>query len=107
MSGGMAKCGCIYATAQNTPTVRAGYEMGGYLKEPCPEHSPPLLLPRDPYEVQRELIAAAQDYMSQIGQGYEAHGLPFGPSQQESDARLRAALTAALAASGGDGKASP
>jgi hypothetical protein len=28
------------------------------------------------------LREAAQAYMSQIGQGYAAHGLSFGPSQQ-------------------------
>lgn len=35
------KCGCIYATAANTKAVRDGYEMGGYVKEFCPEHAKP------------------------------------------------------------------
>lgn len=30
-------CKCVYATADNTPAVRDGYEMGGYLKEECDE----------------------------------------------------------------------
>lgn len=34
------KCGCVYATAQNTETVRKGLEMGGYVKEFCAEHRP-------------------------------------------------------------------
>jgi hypothetical protein len=28
-------CHCIYATAQNTASVRSGHEMGGYLKREC------------------------------------------------------------------------
>lgn len=28
-------CTCVYATAANTPSVRDGVEMGGYLKEEC------------------------------------------------------------------------
>jgi hypothetical protein len=34
------KCGCIYTDARNTPAVRDGCEMGGYIKTPCAEHSP-------------------------------------------------------------------
>ena len=30
-------CKCVYATAANTPSVRSGHEMGGYLKEECDE----------------------------------------------------------------------
>lgn len=30
-------CKCVYATAENTPSVRTGHEMGGYLKEECDE----------------------------------------------------------------------
>lgn len=30
------KCGCVYADSKNTPAVRHGLEMGGYLKEACP-----------------------------------------------------------------------
>lgn len=30
-------CTCVYATADNTPAVRSGHEMGGYLKEECEE----------------------------------------------------------------------
>lgn len=30
-----SKCTCVYATAQNTESVRKGYEMGGYVKEVC------------------------------------------------------------------------
>lgn len=35
-----AKCTCVYATAKNTPAVRQGYEMGGYVKSSagCPVH---------------------------------------------------------------------
>lgn len=29
------KCSCVYATARNTPAVKAGYEMGGYVKNVC------------------------------------------------------------------------
>ncbi len=29
------KCTCVYATSDNTPAVRSGHEMGGYLKEEC------------------------------------------------------------------------
>jgi hypothetical protein len=29
------KCSCVYATTENTESVRKGYEMGGYLKEQC------------------------------------------------------------------------
>ena len=39
-----------------------------------------------------ELIGAAQEYMAQIGQGYLAHDLPFGPAQESADKRIRAAL---------------
>lgn len=28
-------CRCVYATAKNTPSVRKGYGMGGYLKSEC------------------------------------------------------------------------
>lgn len=35
----MRKCGCIYATSANTDSVRKGFEMGGYIKEPCPAHN--------------------------------------------------------------------
>ncbi len=31
----MTKCECVYATAENTPAVRSGHEMGGYLKAEC------------------------------------------------------------------------
>jgi hypothetical protein len=34
------KCGCVYADALNTPSVRAGYEVGGYLISACAEHAP-------------------------------------------------------------------
>lgn len=30
-----AQCSCVYATSENTPSVRKGYEVGGYLKEEC------------------------------------------------------------------------
>jgi len=30
-----SKCTCVYATAENTASVRKGYEMGGYVKETC------------------------------------------------------------------------
>lgn len=33
------KCGCVYADSRNTPAVREGYELGGYLKEACDKHS--------------------------------------------------------------------
>lgn len=33
-----AQCGCIYATSQNTKSVRDGYEMGGYVKTFCDRH---------------------------------------------------------------------
>lgn len=32
------KCGCIYADAKNSPDVRSGHELGGYLKSRCPKH---------------------------------------------------------------------
>lgn len=41
------KCTCVYATAKNTPAVRQGYEMGGYVKaeDPqCPIHGKATLL---------------------------------------------------------------
>lgn len=41
-----------------------------------------------------DIAEAARYYMSQIGQGYEAHKLPMGPTQIEADRRLRAALAA-------------
>lgn len=28
-------CHCVYATAKNTPSVRSGHELGGYVKEEC------------------------------------------------------------------------
>lgn len=28
-------CTCVYATAENTPAVREGYEVGGYLTHEC------------------------------------------------------------------------
>jgi hypothetical protein len=34
----MRKCGCVYATAKNTASVRSGHELGGYLKIECEEH---------------------------------------------------------------------
>lgn len=30
-----ASCTCVYATSKNTPSVRNGFEVGGYLKEKC------------------------------------------------------------------------
>lgn len=30
-------CTCVYATSENTESVRKGFEVGGYLKEECPE----------------------------------------------------------------------
>lgn len=30
-------CTCVYATAENSESVRKGYEMGGYLKQQCDE----------------------------------------------------------------------
>ena len=39
-----------------------------------------------------ELASDAQFYMSQFGQGLEAHGIAYGPSQREADERLRATL---------------
>lgn len=36
---GKKACGCIYATSANTESVRKGYEMGGYVKQFCPEHA--------------------------------------------------------------------
>lgn len=30
-------CKCVYATAENTPAVASGHEMGGYVKEECAE----------------------------------------------------------------------
>ena len=41
------------------------------------------------------LLEAAQNYMAQIGQGYEAHGLPFGPAQQAAHERLTQAIASA------------
>lgn len=41
MKVGSKKSTEVYATAENTPSVKAGYEMGGYLKNPKranPEH---------------------------------------------------------------------
>lgn len=38
------------------------------------------------------LRTALIEYMSQIGQGYVAHGLPFSPSQEAADASARAIL---------------
>jgi hypothetical protein len=31
----MSECKCVYATAENTASVRSGFEAGGYLKEEC------------------------------------------------------------------------
>lgn len=31
----MSKCKCVYATAANTPSVRSGHELGGYLLTEC------------------------------------------------------------------------
>lgn len=28
-------CSCVYATSENTESVRKGFEMGGYLKVEC------------------------------------------------------------------------
>jgi len=33
------KCGCVYADRFNTSAVRKGFEMGGYLRSPCANHS--------------------------------------------------------------------
>lgn len=41
-------CGCVYADAKNTPAIRAGHEMGGYLKKACPQHSDPMAASRNP-----------------------------------------------------------
>lgn len=30
-----SKCSCVYATAENTESVRKGFEVGGYVKETC------------------------------------------------------------------------
>lgn len=35
------KCGCVIADSKNTPAVRDGYEMGGYVKSFCSEHGAP------------------------------------------------------------------
>jgi hypothetical protein len=41
----------------------------------------------------RELVEALTYYMSQFGQGLEAHGIPFGPTQVDADEKARTALT--------------
>jgi hypothetical protein len=38
------------------------------------------------------LRSALAGYMSQFGQALDAHGIPYGPSQQEADADARKAL---------------
>jgi hypothetical protein len=30
-----SKCTCVYATAENTPSVASQHELGGYVKEMC------------------------------------------------------------------------
>lgn len=50
----MTKCTCVYATAKNTPAVRDGFEMGGYVKEACPLHAA-----AEPAQNDRELLEAA------------------------------------------------
>lgn len=34
------KCGCVIATEINTPSVKRGFEVGGYIKEFCDQHKP-------------------------------------------------------------------
>lgn len=42
-----------------------------------------------------ELLDALREYMSQFGQGLDAHGLPYGPSQAEADRKARAVIAKA------------
>lgn len=47
------KCQCVYATSENTGSVRKGYEMGGYVKEfcaacECKHTKPTTRMPRQP-----------------------------------------------------------
>lgn len=54
-------CRCVYATAENTPSVASGHEMGGYLKYLCEQCTPksdadqpgeePPVAPRSPTQI--------------------------------------------------------
>lgn len=39
-----------------------------------------------------DLLEALKEYMSQFGQGLEAHGIPLGPAQHKADEKARAAI---------------
>ncbi len=45
------KCGCIYATAKNTPAVRSGHSMSGYLKTECADCKAKRANPFYPYQM--------------------------------------------------------
>jgi hypothetical protein len=50
------KCGCIIANAANTPAVRNGYEMGGYVKSFCAEHAVKTWTDADANNVAKALV---------------------------------------------------
>lgn len=57
------KCGCVYADAKNTPAVRNGYEVGGYLKTPCKGHAAMNTHPNDEKPYSEEEVARAREVL--------------------------------------------
>lgn len=72
-----APCGCVYATALNTESVRQGFEVGGYLKAPCGRHGGRVthsdlasievraLAHVKAHEAEKRLLKAVKDYLDQ------------------------------------------
>ena len=80
---------CVYATERNTPAVRKGFAVGGYLKTRCPKHEAEF---RTPTPAVHEPLTQAEHLaeMQRLGQLYDAAPLTTNPE-----------LLAALEASAG------
>lgn len=91
------RCECVYATAENTASVRMGYDVGGYVKKECEHCRTRRLATPDQTADRTRDVADAAEYRTMLGK-YVDHCEPGGSVQIREDiAQKIASLLARLA----------
>ncbi|KAB2676748.1 hypothetical protein F9K85_09640 [Brucella tritici] len=70
----LKKCGCVIATAKNTPSVASGKELGGYVKVECEDCREQRTRPTPVAPVSPDATKAARDVLAERKRQVEAEG---------------------------------